>query len=145
MSLGTIPPVIDIPSEVPTEETKKELARYTPSERVNFLYERTITDVTDSRDHYRQRVITLEGKLAVDQTFQVKLEELKGKYCEANVQHMTTTIMGGLGALGMATFDKVSQNSWYWSSVTAAALAVALGIAVKPISWLVRLWHNRAK
>jgi hypothetical protein len=145
MSYGNIPPVPIEPSDEPTEETKLELAKYTPTERYIVLYERTISEVTQSRDKFEKKVAFLEGKLAADQPFQILLEELRGKYCESTVQHFVTTVVTGVGALGMAVFDKHSNAIPYWCSVTVAAFAVVLGLAVKPLSWLARIWHHRKK
>lgn len=143
MDLGEIPPVSDIPSDVPTEETKKEMADHTPSQRNVYLYERTIADVTKIRDEYRQRVSLLEEKIANDLPFAIKLEEVKGRLSEATTQHILSTVLVGFGALGMGIFSEISEPKRYWASVTVAVVAIVLGILTKPISCVVRWWHSK--
>ncbi|MBC7981343.1 MAG: hypothetical protein H7Y36_12340 [Armatimonadetes bacterium] len=95
MSLGLIPPVSKPLSDVPTEQTKKEMADYTLAQRNIHLYERTIADLMKSRDDFKSRVISLEGRMDADLPFAIKLEELKGRHSESVTQHCVTTLMGG--------------------------------------------------
>lgn len=143
MKLGDkTPPAPPDPPKVADSLTQAAIAisSLNPTQRTIHLYEQIIAGQKADLDEAKAKNREWQTAMLNDRPFAVKLEGLKGKYKESLNQHVLTTIITSLGALGMGVFDRKEQLLCFGISVGVTAIGTLNGVACKPLGLAIDKW-----
>lgn len=161
MSLGDFDPNEAKPSTPPssdkTAEYLAEVASYTPTKAMRYVYERQILDLAKTRDHLanelsatreqfvrelttireqaESKIATLQQELRDAGAYRVAHARLKRGKVETFIQLVFITALTGFGGLGMGVFPRAATGASppeFYVSCAMVAMGVLLGAVVKP-------------
>lgn len=151
MSLGEIPPVLTVPSNVPTEETKDELVSYTPTKRLYNVYERIIRDLQSDRDRmvietansheqFHCEISGLKSEVATLSTYKIAHARLHTARAENAVSSLFSILLSSGGAALMGIFPRTDiEVPWQFICGAACVLiAVVLVVCSRICALLIR-------